>query len=151
GAMNFGTGHATTVPEADIERFYLTSDVTELKLVPKANRVKLGEPLSLSWTLLNKTDSAIRVPRDISLAAQHAHITVVNPQGVARYMPSFVIHTDGASLEDLAPGKQVSGDTDLFWSSNGFAFETPGKHRVELRVIWSDGGVPLGVQTYVDV
>ena len=151
GAMNFGSGHSTTVPEADLERFYLTGDLAELKLVPKANRVKLGEPLPLSWQLTNKTGSGILLPRDVSLEGQHAHITVVNPHGVARYMPSFVIRTDASSLQDLPPGKRLSGDTNLFWSSNGFAFEIPGKHRVELRVVWSDAGVPYGVQAAADV
>jgi hypothetical protein len=151
GAMNFGAGHSTLVPESDQERFYLPDELAELKLVPNTNRVKLGEPLPLSWQLTNNSTSGVQLPSDITLEAQYAHITVVNPQGVARYLPSFVIRTDAASLQDLPPGKELSGTTDLFWSSNGFAFEIPGKHRVELRVVWSDGGVPYGVQTAVEV
>ena len=39
----------------------------------------------------------------------------------------------------------------MFWSSEGFAFERPGRYRVDVAVFWSAQGVPVGVQGGVDV
>ncbi len=54
----------------------------------------------------------------------------------------------------LEPGEKLEQRkqrTRLFWSSNGFAFETPGKHHVEMRVLWSHDGFPYGVKATLDV
>jgi len=151
GGMTFGAGHWSVVPEADEDRYFFGSEELELRLSPKTNRVKLGEPLPITWELVNNNEEAIPVPNDIRLKAQHAHITVVDPGGVSRRMPSFVIQTDTVTTKDLQPGEKLVADATLFWSSNGFAFETPGKHDVEVRIMWNHEGIPYGVKASTEI
>jgi hypothetical protein len=113
--------------------------------------LELGEPLRLTWTLTNKSDVPVSVPSDIRIESQHAFITVTNPNGVAKPMPSFVIQTDAVQIRELAPGKSLRAETWVFWSSVGFAFETPGRHIVGLRVVWTRGGAPFGVRATIEV
>ena len=44
-----------------------------------------------------------------------------------------------------------SAESRVYWSSNGFAFETPGKHAVEVRIVWGYGGVPFGVKASTEL
>jgi len=142
--MNFGSGHGTTVPESDQERFYLDEELAELKLVPKASRVKLGEPLPLSGSCTTRPALAFRYLGTSASQGSTAH-HVVNLTASALYMPSFEIRTDASSLQDLAPASTCRRD-NLFWSSNGFAFEIPVASRRNFVSLWSDRGRPFGVQ-----
>ncbi|PSB23901.1 hypothetical protein C7B82_29425 [Stenomitos frigidus ULC18] len=151
GGMTFGTGHSSTVPEVDVDRYFYRSEVLELKLVVKKQRVKLGEPLPLSWELVNNTKEAIATPSDISIEAQHAEITVIKTDGSAKRMSSFVIQTDKGSIKDLKPGKKRKAETTLFWSSKGFAFTEPGKHTIAVKIRWNQAGIPCGVQSNLEL
>ena len=66
-------------------------------------------------------------------------------------MPSFVIKTGSVKIEMMEPGETRSAETRVFWSSNGFAFETPGKHAVGVRIVWGYGGVPYGVKASTEL
>ena len=46
-------------------------------------------------------------------------------------------------LIDLAAGKSIKGLAPLFWGTEGFAFETPGRHVVEVIILWNIAGVPV--------
>src|SRR5204862_3339230 len=67
GGMTFGSGHSSSVPEADRE--YLPQ--LELRLEMAAAQIELGEPLHLAWILMNKSETPIVVPSDIRTEAQH--------------------------------------------------------------------------------
>ncbi|MGH3024044.1 MAG: hypothetical protein ACRDNI_10340 [Gaiellaceae bacterium] len=149
GGMTFGSGHISTVPEAD--RYEFDPSELELRLQASEGRVDLGEPLRLEWTLENHAGAPIPVPSDITVEAQHASLSVARPGGVTKRMPSFVIRTDHVAIADLAPGESLEAESHLYWSSNGFAFETPGKHTVTLRIQWNADGVPCGVSASTDV
>lgn len=153
GGMTFEVGHATggPIPQSDRGRLFFSLDKLELKLTPGTERVKLGEPLSLKWQLVNNSQEAIPAPTDIRTEAQHTHIRVIDPHGTSRRMPSFVIQTDAVSIADLKPGAQLEAGTTIFWSAKGFAFEIPGQHRIEVRILWNHGGVPYGVKSHLDV
>lgn len=149
GGHTFNSGHGgAAIPSADLQRF--GADELDLRL-NLSGSVELGEPLQLQWTLTNTSAAPIAVPSDLGLGAQHATLSVTGPDGRSRPMPSFVICTDGVSIEPLAPDAALSAETRLFWSTNGFAFATPGKHRVELRVAWVQAGVAFGVEASADV
>jgi hypothetical protein len=135
-----------SIPEAD----YLPPETLELTLQPESSRIELGEPLRLGWRLVNNSDAPIRTPSDIRIEAEQAFITVTNPNGLSKPMPS-VVQIDAGHTEDLHPGQSLSAETRVFWSSTGFAFETPGRHFVELRLVWTDAGVPLGVRATMKV
>jgi hypothetical protein len=39
-------------------------------------------------------------------------------------------------LTPLPPGQSRSGSAKVFWGSDGLAFERPGRHRVEVIILW---------------
>jgi hypothetical protein len=149
GGMTFGSGHSSTVPEAD--RYFFEPDELALTLDPVSPRVALAEPLELRWTLKNTSREEIPIPSDIGIEAQHAFITVTDPHGESKLMPSFIIRTDHVSIKPLEPGKGLKAETKLFWSSHGFAFTEPGQYRVEVEIIWTTDATPLGVKASTDV
>jgi hypothetical protein len=149
GGMTFGSGHSSQVPEAD--RYYFSEQELELKLDLRETHIELGEPLQLSWSLLNQSADPIPVPSDISIEAQHTFITVLTPSGDVRPMPSFVIRTEEVSIEPLPSERALQADSRVYWSSQGFAFESPGKYRLEVRIAWTYQGVPCGVKASTDL
>jgi hypothetical protein len=149
GGMTFGSGHSSTVPEAD--RYYFEPDELALTLDPVEPHVELAEPLELHWTLKNTSREEIPVPSDIGIEAQHAFVTVTDPRGRSTLMPSFIIRTDHVSIKPLEPGKGLKAETRVFWSSHGFAFIEPGKYSVEVRIIWTTDATPFGVKASTDV
>jgi hypothetical protein len=63
----------------------------------------------------------------------------------------FVIVCDAAALSDLKPGETRSAEHQLFWSTQGFAFDSPGRHIVRLDVSWKAGDIKLGVTATLEV
>ena len=129
------------------------STPSELALTVTAgtDRVALGQPLDLSWTMTNTSGVSLRAPNDVSIEALFASITVTDGEGRERPVRPFVIVCEHAKLGELEPGKSVTASTKVFWSTAGFAFERPGRYRVDVAVSWSAQGVPVGVQCGVDV
>jgi hypothetical protein len=151
GGMTFGSGHSSTVPQADKDRHYFSEDDLELIVMPEHNQISLGEPLLVTWTLTNKSNEPIPTPNDIRIEALYSHITVVTPNGVIRPMPTFVIECESAKIDNLEPGLSVTAQTRVFWGSRGFAFDRPGRYLIEIDVMWSIAGVPFGVKGRSDV
>jgi len=151
GGMTFGSGHSSTVPSADTDRHYFASDEMELTVTPDHKQIHLGEPLLLTWTLTNKSGGPIPAPNDIRVEALYSYITVTNPSGTVRPMPTFTIECESAKIANLAPGKSLTAQTRVFWRSRGFAFERSGRHVIEVHVMWAITGVPFGVKGRTDV
>lgn len=152
GGMTFGTGHsATTIPQVDKDRYFFEPEDLSLTLQLQKQRIKLGEPLPLTWELTNASKAHIPAPNDVRVEAQHAFVSVIDPQEHVKQMRSFVIQTDTVKIHELKPGEKLAAKSDLFWSTQGFAFTTPGSHTVELRILWSYGGAALGVKTSAEV
>src|SRR6266851_4988501 len=152
GGMTFGTGHGSTVPEADKNRHYFSTEELELRLDPEHTGINLGEPLRLTWELVNNSATPIPAPTDISIEAQHAFITVINSHGDSKPMASFVIQTEGVKIAELQPQKSLEAETRVFWSARcGFAFDTPGRYQIEVRVLWGIAGAQLGVKASTQV
>jgi hypothetical protein len=149
GGMTFTSGHSSVVPQAD--RTYFAPEQLRLALEVVDRRIEVAEPLRLSWRLTNVSETAIPVPNKITTAAQHTFISVTNPHGDVKQMPSFVIRTDGVQIVLLEPGQSLEAETRVFWSSQGFAFETPGRYTVDVNVIWSIEGIPVGVHSSTEV
>ena len=148
GAMGF-FGNNVNAPEADVNFF--DADDLELEIKIKS-KVKLGEPVKASWVVTNQSDEGIPLPDHIDNNGPVAHISVTNPDGSIRYMPAAMIEACSSNhISQLGKGKSRKADTNLFWSKNGFAFETPGRHNVEVILLWYVDGLPLGVRSNVDV
>lgn len=149
GGMSFlGDAHLP-VPQAD--RDYVSQAGLELRLQPVATQIELAEPLRLAWTLLNSSQNPVRVPSDIQIEAQHTFITVTDSEGRSKIMRSFIIQTEAVSIQPIDAGQALHAETRVFWSSNGFAFPKPGKYNVQIHILWSDRGVPYGVQASTDI
>ena len=148
GAMQF-FGSSVTGPEADVNFF--DSEDLELRFQVKS-RIKLGEPVYIQWALTNRTKESIPVPDQIDVNSQIAHISVTSPLGSIRYMKPLMVSTcRRLHVSRLEPGKARKSDKNLFWSPNGFAFETPGKHQVDIILIWEIEGLTLGVRSSFEI
>lgn len=135
----------------DQELHFFKPEELELKLSLKVKRLKLGEPAQLQWQLINNTGISIPVPNDISVSALHTHIHVIKPDGLPEVIRPFVINCEGTSMQNLQPGHKLESETTLFWSSRGFAFQMPGKHVVEVRIIWNEAGMLNGVKAIAEI
>jgi hypothetical protein len=148
GAMGF-FGTAVTAPEDEVNFF----DAEDIELVLKVeSRVKLGEPITAYWTLTNRSKDSIPVPDHVDANCEVAHISVTNPSGSIRHMKTMLPSSCSAKhVSMLEPGKTRKAAASLFWSPNGFAFETPGRHRVSVILLWEVDGLPLGVRGETEV
>jgi hypothetical protein len=148
GAMDF-FGSAIAAPEpADVAWL----DMLDLSVTPSSDRVALGEPITLAWTLTNRGQAAVPAPAELDVESLVARVAVTDPTGRITFMRPAEIHScPRISIEPLEPGATVSGSTTVFWGRDGFAFETPGRHVVEVIVLWELAGVPVAVSGERDV
>lgn len=54
-------------------------------------------------------------------------------------------------MTQLSPKKKIEDEGIIFWSSNGFAFETPGKHEIHVEITWMQEGIPYVVKALTEV
>ncbi|MEV0371794.1 hypothetical protein AB0I10_18510 [Streptomyces sp. NPDC050636] len=149
GGMTFGSGHSSSVPSVD--RLHFSPDELHLKLQVENDRIDLGEPLRVSWTLTNRMRLPIPVPTDLGIEAQHAFIRITNPQGQQKTLRSIAVCTDHVALRPLEEGSDRSAEARVYWDSDGFAFSTPGRHLVEVELLWAQGAVPVGAKATAEV
>jgi hypothetical protein len=142
GAMDF-FGSAIAAPEpADVAWL----DMLELSVKPSSDRATLGEPITLDWTLTNGGQAAVPAPAELDVESLIARVSVTNPAGKTTFMrPVEIESCPRISMVPLEPGASVSGSTTVFWGKDGLAFETPGRHVIEVIVLWDLAGVPVAV------
>ncbi|MBR0971616.1 hypothetical protein JQ572_13580 [Bradyrhizobium japonicum] len=150
GGWPFASWFPTGAPQA-ADRHDFDSSELALTVTATTGRVALGQPLDLSWTMTNTSGVSLRAPNDVSIEALFASITVTDAEGRERPVRPFVILCEHAKLSELEPGKSITASAKVFWSTAGFAFEKPGRYRVDVAVSWSAQGVMVGVQSGVDV
>jgi hypothetical protein len=150
GGWPFASWFPTGAPQASDRSDFSPAELS-LEVTPGAGRIALGQPLDLAWTLTNTSGVVLRAPNDVSLEALFSSITVTDADGREKPVRPFAIVCEGARLRDLAPGESVSASVKVFWSTAGFAFERPGRYRVDVAVTWSAQGVLVGVQNGVDL
>ena len=154
GGMTFTAGHnGIPVPQADVDgdELYVDHPALELKISPKKNRVKIGEPLHLDWQMRNTSADTVWVPGDLSIANEFAEIYVTKPNSDQVQMPPYVMKCDSAFFFEMKPGDKLSAAHTLYWSTQGFAFSTPGKHTVNLEISWRSRGATVGKRASVDI
>jgi len=144
GGWPFASWFPSGAPQAADRNLFDASEVT-LEVTADTDRAALGAPVVVAWTLTNHTDAELTVPNDLRLEALFATMSVTDESGVDRPFRPFVITCDRASLQPLGPGEQLSAEHRVFWSSDGFALERPGRHVITVAVAWSAGGIPVGV------
>jgi hypothetical protein len=110
------------------------------------NDVAIGEPVRISYELTNTGTEPLPVPGDISLESTYPRITVIDPRGRSKAMPTFVIEPDTDGITTLSPGDSRKAETRIFWSTQGFAFTRPGTHVIDVAILWTADGVPCLVR-----
>ena len=155
GGMTFTAGHngipipSTDEPEGVQE--VVEHPFLKLSLRAKKHRVKIGEPLPLEWELTNAGDTSIRAPNFVGIEHNFADLSVVKPDGSTLDVAPFVIVCDASQLTDLNPGDNRTAAHQLFWSTQGFSFDSPGKHTVKLDISWWSGDVKIGATDSIDI
>src|SRR5262249_16245668 len=71
--------------------------------------------------------------------------------GQRRGVTPFVIECERSRIAPLAPSTSLEASTRVYWSTNGFAFERPGRYVVEVSVDWTVGGTPVSVRGQLPV
>jgi hypothetical protein len=66
-------------------------------------------------------------------------------------MSPYAIKCDAAFFVNGKPGHRLSARHNLFWSTQGFAFETPGRHTVNLEISWGSNGATIGKRACIDI
>jgi hypothetical protein len=150
GGWPFASWFPTGAPQAT-DRHEFDASELELTVTCSPDRVSLGQPVNVEWTLTNRSGVDLIAPNDVSLEALFATMTITDGEGHDKPMRPFVIICDRAKLEALGPGQSVSASSRVFWSSAGFAFERPGRYHVTVSVDWSAQGVAVNVHSGVDV
>jgi hypothetical protein len=155
GGMSFTAGHnGIPIPTADVgenAEEIVEHPSLELSLKAKKQRVKIGEPLQLIWELANSGDSPVNAPNFLGIEHDFADLSIVKPDGSTLDVAPFVIVCDSSQLTTFNPGDKRTAQHDLFWSTQGFAFDSPGKHVVNLEVSWGAGDLKIGATASVEI
>jgi hypothetical protein len=132
---------AIAAPEAsDVVWF----DQLKVTVESASDQVVLGEPMELIFQITNTGKVSLPVPETLDLPSLVVRVNVTDPSGRITFMrPATINPCPHLSLVQLPPGKSIKGTTTLFWGREGFAFETPGRHVVEVIVLWNVAGVPV--------
>jgi len=147
GAMDF-FGAAVSAPEASDVAWPETLELT-LK-VP--DQVSLGEPVEVAIQLKNVGEVSIPVPTVLSLSSLVLRINSTDPTGRITFMrPANITSCPHIELKPLEPGRSITGETVVYWGRDGFMFETPGRHLLEVIVLWDIAGTPIGAAAARDI
>jgi len=148
GAMSF-FGAAVGAPEpADVAWI----ETLEVEVRPSTSNVRLGEPLNLTWKLTNTGKHPVPVPEDLTTRALVSRVSVTDPDGKVTFMrPLDLDSCARIRLVTLKPGAALTGETVLYYGRDGFAMEKPGRHTVEVIVLWELAGVPVAAAGEADV
>jgi hypothetical protein len=150
GGWPFASWFPTGAPQANDRQDFAASELS-LTVKAGADRVALGQPLDLSWTMTNTSGVKLLAPNDVSIEALFTTITVRDSEGRERAVRPFSIICEHARVSEFDAGDSITASTKLFWSSEGFAFDRPGRYHVDVAVSWTAQGVPVGVQNGVNV
>ncbi|KQV11924.1 hypothetical protein [Kitasatospora sp. Root107] len=144
GGWPFDSWRPAGAPQAS-DRALFHGDELRFEVGAETDRVPLGAPVTVSWKLTNASDVELMVPSDLGMEALFATMSCRDESREERAVRPVVISCDEAKLAPLAPGASLEESHRVFWSSEGFALDRPGRHTVTVTVGWSAGGVPVGV------
>ena len=125
GGWPFASWFPTGAPQAADRHDFAPSELA-LTVTAAAERIALGQPLELSWTLTNTSGVSLRAPNDVSIEALFASITVTDGEGRERPVRPFVIICEHAKLSELEPGESVSASTKRVLEHGGLRVRAAG-------------------------
>ena len=144
GGHTFASWASVTVPSAD--RFEVGPEQLTLAVDTPDQTVALGQPVFVHWTLTNTSGKPASVPSEVTTQSTYARLTVIDAQGRRHVVTPFVIDCERSSIRPLPAGGSLQAGQRVFWSSNGFPFERPGRYTVEVAVDWTVSGTPLTIK-----
>lgn len=150
GGWPFASWFGNSVPQAANHNQFDPAELDLTVTVPQ-ERIVLGQPVEVTWTLTNRTSGELVVPNDVSLGGLFSALTITDSSGAQRAFRPFVISCESVKLAVLDVGGSVSASHRVFWDSDGFAFPRPGTYRLSVAVTWSAGGVPVGIEKDIEL
>jgi hypothetical protein len=115
GAMSI-FGNAATISRIPEPADVAWLEMLDLSVEPSSERVTLGEPITLSWTLTNRGQTAMSAPAELAVESLTARVSVTGPTGrVTSMRPAGVHSCPRVSIVPLESGASVRGSTTLFW------------------------------------
>ena len=148
GAMDF-FGAAVNAPQADQMAW---PDELKLTATVVNSHVALGEPLALSWTLVNNGTSPVPVPTKLDIESLVARVSATDGNGNTVFLrpaeQKACVHNP---LRELKPGESATGSTNVFWGRDGFTFERPGHYVVDVITMWQISEAWVGADAEVHV
>ncbi|MFC9324302.1 hypothetical protein [Kitasatospora sp. NPDC057015] len=150
GGWPFAGWFPAGAPQASDRNLFYPGEL-EFEVTAETDRAALGAPVTVSWKATNTSDAPLLVPNDVRLEALFATMSSIDESGEQRPVRPFVITCEAAKLAPLAPGDSLEAAYRVFWSTDGFPLERPGRHTVTVTLAWSAGGVPVGVTGNCDI
>jgi hypothetical protein len=148
GAMDFFGGAVAAPEPADVAWV----ETAELSIELSSDRIVLGEPVELTFEMTNAGEVPLPVPASFDTESLTVRVNVTDPLGRITFIrPERVNSCPRLRTEELAPQSSISGSTTLFWGRDGFAFEFPGRHTVEVIALWNLAGQPLAAASEREV
>ncbi|MEU1372124.1 hypothetical protein ABZ442_00490 [Streptomyces triculaminicus] len=144
GGWPFAAWFPSGAPQASDRNLFYPNEL-RFEVGAETDHAPLGAPVTVSWKLTNTSGAALMVPNDLRMEALFTTMSSLDESGEDRPVRPFVISCEGAKLAPLEPGASLSADYRVFWSSDGFPLERPGRHTVTVTVAWSAGGLPVAV------
>ena len=148
GAMDF-FGAAVNAPQADA--IFWSPDLS-LQITLEQPQIALGEPLAVSWTLTNAGSASLLTPSKLDIESLTARVSATNPTGQTTFLrpaeQQVCVHNP---LRELQPGESLTGSTFVFWGRDGFIFERPGRHILDVIVMWQIGDHWMGSSAETEV
>ena len=148
GAMEF-FGAAVTAPQADDVIF---PDEFKLKLKVPGEHVALGEALQLGWSLVNVSGDTVIAPQTLGIDDLTARVSVTDPDGKITFLrPIAQDACPENRLTYLASKETRASETAVYWGRDGFTFQRPGRHLVDVIILWDVQGVQVAAAAQTEV
>jgi hypothetical protein len=148
GAMDF-FGAAVNAPQAD--QIIWPPDL-HLTISVDHPQIALGEPFDVAWTLTNTGAEPALAPGSLDIESLTARVSATDPTLQTTFLrpaeQQICVHNP---LQELKPGAELTGSTQVFWGRDGFIFERPGRHVVDIIVMWQIGERWLGSRAETEV
>ena len=98
GGWPFSSWFPTGAPQA-ADRHQFDPSELELTVTAASDRIALGQPLDLSWTMTNRGAVPLIDPNDVRIEALFAAITATDAEGRERPVRPFTILCESAKLD----------------------------------------------------
>jgi hypothetical protein len=153
GGVPFAEAHGTTPIAPDDMR--VEADGMSVHVQPVQELIPIGAPVRFDVELRNDGDRPVFLPPSIGYKKGHIRGYVTAPGGAPREFRSIIRCFEDEELVPLEAGDARVASVTLMRGPEGALFATPGLHKIDVVVEWSnEDGAPLmstGVATiYVE-